>query len=173
VQLTLFSDYSLRLLLYLAVHTPRLVPAKEVAQAYGISSHHVVKIVQLLVDKQLVTTVRGRGGGLRLNRLPQEINVGEIVRLTEPHFNLVECFDRDRNTCPIEPACGLKGALREAHHAFLNALDRYTLADFAPRGPQLIALWKPMRASDSTRDRARPARRPSSASPPGRQRTTD
>ena len=142
MQLTQFSDYSLRLLLYLAAHPDRLVPIDEVSRAYGVSHHHLVKIVQLLVDRQLVASTRGRGGGLRLNRAPAEINVGALVRLTEPHFDLVECFDRTTNTCPIEPACGLKQVLRDARRAFLDVLDERTLADFLPRAPELIRLWQ-------------------------------
>jgi Rrf2 family transcriptional regulator, nitric oxide-sensitive transcriptional repressor len=142
VQLTRFSDYSLRLLLYLAAHPDRLVPIDEVSRAYGVSHHHLVKIVQLLVDRQLVASTRGRGGGLRLNRQPAEINVGALVRITEPHFDLVECFDRTTNTCPIEPACGLKQVLRDARRAFLDVLDGRTLADFLPRAPELIRLWQ-------------------------------
>ena len=142
MQLTQFSDYSLRLLLYLAAHPDRLVPIDEVSRAYGVSHHHLVKIVQLLVDRQLVASTRGRGGGLRLNRQPAEINVGALVRITEPHFDLVECFDRTTNTCPIEPACGLKQVLRDARRAFLDVLDGRTLADFLPRAPELIRLWQ-------------------------------
>lgn len=142
MQLTLFSDYSLRLLLYLAAHPERLVPVQEAAHAYGVSHHHMVKVVQLLVAQQCIDSVRGRGGGLRLKRAPAEINVGQLVRLTEPHMNIVECFDRVRNTCPIEPVCGLKGTLAEAQRAFLGVLDRTTLADFLPRRPQLLRFWK-------------------------------
>lgn len=142
MQLTRFSDYSLRLLLYLAAHPDRLVPIDEVSRAYGVSHHHLVKIVQLLVDRQLVASTRGRGGGLRLNRQPAEINVGALVRITEPHFDLVECFDRTTNTCPIEPACGLKQVLRDARRAFIDVLDGRTLADFLPRAPELIRLWQ-------------------------------
>src|SRR3954451_7150861 len=98
MQLTRFSDYSLRLLLYLAANPDRLVSIDEVSRAYGVSHHHLVKIVQLLVDRKLVASTRGRGGGLRLNREPAAINVGALVRITEPHFDLVECFDVKTNT---------------------------------------------------------------------------
>jgi Rrf2 family nitric oxide-sensitive transcriptional repressor len=142
MHLTYFSDYSLRLVLYLAMHPDRLVPLQEVSQAYGISQHHLVKVVQLLVDKGLIASARGRGGGLRLNRAPEAINVGSVVRLTEPHFHIVECFDEKTNTCPIEPACGLKGVFSRAQQAFLEVLDAHTLADFLPRGPALVKLWR-------------------------------
>ena len=142
MQLTRFSDYSLRVLLYLAAHNGRLVPVDEVSRAYGVSRHHLVKVVQRLVEEDLVASTRGRGGGVRLKRQPAEINVGALVRATEPHLNLVECFDADANTCPIDRACGLKHVLQHAQRAFLDVLDGATLADFVPRAPQLIRLWK-------------------------------
>ena len=147
MQLTLFSDYSLRLLIYLAAHPDRLVPVQEVAGAYRVSHHLLVKVVQVLVQKGFVQSVRGRRGGLRLNKLPNEINLGELVRLTEPSFNLVECFDVGRNTCPIEPVCGLKQTLLEARQAFLAVLEKSTVADFlVDRRPRLLRLWRQPRA---------------------------
>ena len=151
MQLTRFSGYSLRVLLYLAIHGNRRVSIDEVSRAYGVSHHHLVKVVQLLVSKGLVASTRGRGGGLRLNRPPNDINVGTLVRATEPHFDIVECFDRATNTCPIEPACGLKRVLSDAQRAFLGVLDGSTLADFLPRAPQLIELWKRPRAGRALR----------------------
>jgi Rrf2 family nitric oxide-sensitive transcriptional repressor len=142
VQLTRFSDYSLRVLLYLAAHDDRVVSVDEVSRAYGVSKHHLVKVVQRLVAEDLVASTRGRGGGLQLKRRPADINVGALVRATEPHLNLVECFDRETNTCPIDAACGLKQVLRNAQRAFLDVLDRSTLADFVPRAPQLMRLWR-------------------------------
>ena len=138
--LTKFSDYSLRLLLYLAVHDDRLVPVSEVSHAYRVSPHVMVKVVQLLVEDGLVASARGRRGGLRLAKAPSEINVGRLIRRTEPSWDLVECFDRDRNTCPIDSACGLKGALKRAQRAFFGVLDDHTLADFLQRPPSLIRL---------------------------------
>ena len=142
MQLTRFSDYSLRLLLYLAAHDDRLVSVDEVSRAYGVSKHHLVKVVQRLVDEDLVASTRGRGGGLRLNRRRPRSTSAHSVRATEPHLNLVECFDRETNTCPIDAACGLKQVLRNAQRAFLDVLDASTLADFVPRAPQLIRLWR-------------------------------
>ena len=142
MQLTRFSDYSLRVLLYLAAHPGRLVPLPEVSRAYGVSQHHLVKVVQRLVAEDLIVSTRGRGGGLKLKRAPRDINVGALVRATEPHFDIVECFDRAENTCPIEPACGLKRVLSNAQRAFLAVLDEVTLADFERRTPELIRLWK-------------------------------
>jgi Rrf2 family nitric oxide-sensitive transcriptional repressor len=140
VTLTKFSDYSLRLLLYLALHEDRTVSIAEVSRAYGVSPHILVKVAQLLITEGLVASVRGRRGGLRLNKAPGDINVGAVIRTTETTWDLVECFDRASNTCPIEPSCGLKGALQRAQRAFLGALDEHTLADFLPRAPSLIRL---------------------------------
>jgi Rrf2 family transcriptional regulator, nitric oxide-sensitive transcriptional repressor len=151
MQLTLFSDYSLRLLIYLAANPDRLVPVGEVARAYRVSHHLLVKIVQVLVQKGIIESVKGRRGGLRLNKLPDKINLGELVRLTEPTLNLVECFDTARNTCPIAPICGLKHTLLEARRAFLAVLDQSTVADFVADRPQLLRLWKPPRARGTTR----------------------
>lgn len=142
MQLTLFSDYSLRVLLYLGANRDRRVTLPEISAAYGISQHHLVKVVQRLLEEGWVESTRGRGGGLTLGCDPAEINVGKVVRATEPHMNLVECFDSVSNTCPIEGACGLRKALARAQEAFFEELDRHTLLDFAPRAPQLIKLWK-------------------------------
>jgi Rrf2 family transcriptional regulator, nitric oxide-sensitive transcriptional repressor len=141
MQLTLFSDYSLRVLLYLSTHYDRRVPLPEISAAYRISQHHLVKVVQKLVEEALVESVRGRGGGLRLAREPGEINIAAVVRLTEPNLTLVECFDARTNQCPIDAACGLKTALVRAQGAFFAELEQYSLADFSSRGPALIQLW--------------------------------
>jgi Rrf2 family transcriptional regulator, nitric oxide-sensitive transcriptional repressor len=140
VHLTQFSDYSLRLALYLACHPERVVSVDEVSRAFGISRHHLVKVVQTLTDLGVVEAQRGRGGGMRLAIPPAEINVGWLIRQSEPHFNLVECFDPATNTCPIAPACGLKGALQRAQQAFLRVLDEYSLDDFRTQRPALVAL---------------------------------
>jgi Rrf2 family nitric oxide-sensitive transcriptional repressor len=140
VHLTQFSDYSLRLVIYLACHPEQLVSADEISRAFGISRHHLVKVVQTLTDLGVVEAQRGRGGGMRLAMRPAEINVGWLIRQTEPHFNLVECFDLGTNTCPIAPACGLKGALHRAQQAFLGVLDEYSLDQFLTRRTELVPL---------------------------------
>ena len=150
MQLTLFSDYSLRILLYLSAHGERRVALPEIAAAYGISHHHLVKVTQRLIEAELLISARGRGGGLRLAREPETINLAEVVRLTEPHLDLVECFDRSKNTCPIDGACGLKGALKRARAAFLDELARYTLADLSPHPRKLVQLWKRQLAVQET-----------------------
>ena len=142
MQLTMFSDYAMRIALYLATNPDRLVSVEEVSRAYGISRAHLVKVVQRLTELGVVTAVRGRGGGLRLGKAPEEIDLGALVRATEPHMDLVECFDAKTNTCPIDRACGLKGVLMGAQRAFLAALDGRTLAELVPNGPRLVPLWK-------------------------------
>lgn len=140
MHLTQFSDYSLRLVLYLACYPERVVSVDEVSRAFGISRHHLVKVVQTLTELGVVEAQRGRGGGMKLAMEPAQINVGWLIRRTEPHLNLVECFDPETNTCPIAPACGLKGALLRAQHAFLKVLDEYTLDDFRSRRRDLVRL---------------------------------
>jgi Rrf2 family nitric oxide-sensitive transcriptional repressor len=142
MQLTYFSDYALRLVLYLAAHPDRVVSVNEVSRAYVVSPHHMVKVARLLIDRGIVAAVRGRRGGLRLNVPAERLTLGALVRLTEPHFDIVECFDAALNTCPIAPACGMKGVLQQARGAFLDVLDEHTIADFLPRAPALIKLWK-------------------------------
>ena len=142
MQLTYFSDYALRMVLYLAAHPDRVVSVQEVSRAYGVSTHHMVKVARRLIDRRLIATVRGRRGGLRLQVPADRLTIGAIVRLTEPHLDIVECFDADHNTCPIAPACGLKGVFHRARGAFLDVLDEHTIADLLPRAPALLALWK-------------------------------
>jgi Rrf2 family nitric oxide-sensitive transcriptional repressor len=140
MHLTQFSDYSLRVAIYLGCHPERLISVDEISRAYGISRHHLVKVVQILTDLGVVEAQRGRGGGMRLAKPPREINVGWLIRRTEPHLNLVECFDQERNTCPIAPACGLKGALGRATAAFLSVLDEYTIDKFLGARSGLVSL---------------------------------
>jgi Rrf2 family nitric oxide-sensitive transcriptional repressor len=139
VQLTRYSDYSLRVLIYLALDPERLVTIEEIAQSYGISKAHLMKVVHQLGLNGYVETVRGRGGGLRLARRPEEITVGEVIRSTEENMALVECFDPESSQCAIEPACGLRSVLHEALAAFLAVLDRHTLGDLIARRRKPLA----------------------------------
>ena len=129
MQLTLYTDYSLRVLLYLGLKPEGMTTITEIAESYGISRNHLVKVVHNLATQGFVQSTRGRGGGLTLARSPAKINIGDVVRHTEVNFHLVECFDSDRNTCPISSACFLKGGLYEAQRAFLAVLDKYSLED--------------------------------------------
>lgn len=129
MQLTLYTDYSLRVLLYLGLVPERTATITEIADAYGISRNHLVKVVHNLSIHGFILTTRGRGGGICLARPPEQIVIGDVVRHTEMNFTLVECFDRELNTCPIAAACILKDALYEAQKAFMAVLDKSTLAD--------------------------------------------
>lgn len=128
MKLTLYSDYSLRVLMYVARQEHR-VQIDEIANFYGISKNHLTKVVNNLATLGYIETTRGRGGGIRIKMAPEEINIGALIRKTEEHFNLVECFDRETNTCPIAGICGLQGVLGEALNAYLSVLDKYTLQD--------------------------------------------
>lgn len=129
MQLTLYTDYSLRVLLYLGMNPERQVTINELAEAYGISRNHLVKVVHHLGQTGYVHTMRGKSGGIRLGKPADEIVIGQVVRKTEPHMNLLECFEEETNTCPITAACALKHALYQARKAFIDVLDSYTLAD--------------------------------------------
>lgn len=129
MRLTIHTDYALRILMLLAAEPENRHTIEEVAQRYDISRNHLMKVTQTLSQAGFVDSLRGRGGGLRLSRLPASINLGAVVRATEDSFALVECFDRENNRCVISPACGLRGPLEEAQRAFLVVLERYSLAD--------------------------------------------
>jgi Rrf2 family nitric oxide-sensitive transcriptional repressor len=133
MRLTQYSDYSLRVLMYLGVRPGQLATIDEISQAYGISKAHLMKVVHELGRAGYLETVRGRGGGLRLAQDLAAIGVGDVVRHAEGHMDLVECFDPETNTCRIAPACALRGVLAEALEAFLATLDEYTLADLVSR----------------------------------------
>lgn len=148
MQLTLYTDYSLRVLLYLGLNTRRIAVITDIAESYGISRNHLVKVVHNLATQGFIHTTRGRGGGLMLARLPDEINIGDVVRHTEMSFDLVECFDQVRNTCPIAAACFLKNALYEAQRAFMAVLDRYTLADVLDNSDWLRSVLKVPESED-------------------------
>jgi Rrf2 family nitric oxide-sensitive transcriptional repressor len=128
MRLTNFSDYALRLLMYAAAQSDRLVTIEETAAVYGISRAHLMKVANQLTRTGYLRAVRGRSGGLALARRPEEIGLGDVVRSTEPDFAVVECFAGD-DRCNIMPRCRLRGILREALDAFAATLDRYTLAD--------------------------------------------
>src|SRR5207249_9304627 len=104
-----------------------MLPTEEISTAYGISRHHLVRVIQTLATHSFVRVSTGRRGGAALARPSAEISLGKVVRKTEPNFRVVECFNAKTNTCPIEPVCTLKGVLAEALEAFLGVLDGYTL----------------------------------------------
>lgn len=129
MQITAFTDYSLRVLIYLAVSDGRQVSSREIAESYGISVHHVAKVSKWLVREGYAAAMRGKGGGLTLARAPDDIKIGEIVRRAERGTGLVECMRDSPQGCAIEAACGLIGILNQANRAFFDTLDRHSLAD--------------------------------------------
>lgn len=133
MKLTQYSDYSLRVLIYLGLQGGNRATINDIADAYGISRHHIVKIVHKLGQLGYVDTVRGKNGGMHLAYPPEQIKVGQVVRHMEFNMGLAECFV-DQDACVLTPVCVLRGALGDALGAFLNVLDEYTLADLlAPR----------------------------------------
>lgn len=138
MQLTDYSDYSLRVLTYLGLKGEKLATISEIAECYDISRNHIVKVVHRLGQLGYIETLRGKNGGLRLARSPEAINVGEVIRHMEASMDIVECFGKN-NLCIISPNCVLRTAMNEALSAFLAVLDGYTLADLL--APQRH-LWK-------------------------------
>lgn len=139
MQLTIHTDYAMRLLIYLVVHRDdHPATVQDAAAHYGISTNHLAKVAQTLVQLGYITSRRGRGGGLELAQKPDAIRLGDVVRQTE-NLQLVECFGPN-SSCPIQPACHLKSALGRAQQAFLAVLDEYTLADLSSNRQRLQAL---------------------------------
>ncbi len=148
MQLTMHTDYALRVLLYLSHFPDRRVGTEEISAAYGISKNHLVRVVQTLADAGYLQAKVGRSGGLQLARLPHQIRIGEVIRTAEASFRLVECHDPQNNTCPIVSVCGLKSLLDDALGAFLAELDQHTLADLVkPRSRnKFVQLVTPARS---------------------------
>jgi len=137
--LTRQADYTMRLLIHLAVQPDGVATIRDVAERYGISRNHLMKVANRAVQTGYVEGVRGRAGGLRLAKSPMQMNVGEVLRRTE-EWNLVECFEPASNTCPITGSCGLQLMLKQALDAYFAVLDRYSLADVVNRKSRLIQL---------------------------------
>ena len=119
MRLTAYTDYTLRTLMYLGLNQDKLVTIHDIAELHNISKNHLMKVVHQLGLSGMVETVRGRHGGLRLNRTPEHINIGEIVRNTESDFYMAECFNPESNSCGYAPSCTLKGILSSALHRVL------------------------------------------------------
>ncbi len=141
MRLTSFTDYSLRVLIYLGLREDGLATIREISDTYGLSENHLMKIIQTLGKLGYIETVRGRGGGMKLAGKPEEFNLGQIVRQVEPDFAIVDCFNAQRrHECVISPACRLQGVLDKAVKAFLDVLDRYTLDDLLQNPKRLRTL---------------------------------
>jgi Rrf2 family nitric oxide-sensitive transcriptional repressor len=131
MRLTLHTDYALRALIYLGLRQDRRVSIREIAQAHRISENHLVKVVHNLGRGGFIETTRGKGGGLRLARAPENIRVGDVVRFTEEDMALVACFQAavDGGGCALIDVCSLQSLLGHALSAFMAVLDSHTLAD--------------------------------------------
>lgn len=154
MRLTSFTDYSLRVLMYLGLKRDELATISEISERYGVSRNHIMKVVYELNRHGYIETIRGKNGGMRLQLEPETINLGDVVRHTESDMTLVECFGPD-NTCCLTPSCALRRALNEALQAFLDVLDGYTLADLLkPKRELATLLWMdPPKRGSSDRPR--------------------
>ena len=123
MRLTLYTDYSLRVLIHLALHEERLCSIGEISRTYDVSHNHLMKVVNALAHAGFAETVRGRAGGIRLARPAHEIRVGDVVRRTEEGFQLADC-----GGCALSPACGLTGVLAEARRAMMAVFNPHTIA---------------------------------------------
>lgn len=128
MRVTKHTDYALRVLMYLAARPGERVATERVAIAYGISLNHLHKVVRALGELEILTLVRGAGGGIELGRDPAQISIGSVMRALDDQAALVECFSPETDACVISPVCGLKGALKQAQEAFYASLDPVTLA---------------------------------------------
>ncbi|MBU6461616.1 MAG: Rrf2 family transcriptional regulator [Bradyrhizobium sp.] len=140
MRLTVYTDYALRVLMYLALREEQLATIAEIAESYKISRNHLMKVAHQLGVAGFVETVRGRGGGLRLAKPIGAIGLGEVVRYTEPDMAIVSCFEPVGEPCAIQSCCVLKRALKTARDAFLEVLDGYTLNDLIQPGGRLTGL---------------------------------
>jgi Rrf2 family nitric oxide-sensitive transcriptional repressor len=135
MHITRYTDYSLRVLMYLAVKGDELSTIQDIADSYAISKNHLMKIVQALSAKNYLLAIRGKNGGIKLNTDPKDINIGTLVRDLEQDQSIVECFGQ-ANACVITPSCQLKSIFHEALESFFKSLDNYSLADLIPTNNQ-------------------------------------
>ena len=142
MQLTRFTDYALRTLIYLGKNSDRLVTIREIAEQHNLFENHLVKIVHKLAKLGYIETVRGKGGGMRLARRPDLINLGDVVRDAEENMNIAECFEVGAISCTLLPSCVLKSVLIEAKKKFLDTLDLYTISDLINTQPKTSTLKK-------------------------------
>lgn len=140
MRLTRQTNYAVRMLIYCAANESRLSRVAEIARSYGVSEMFLFKILHVLVENGLVETVRGRNGGIRLARPPEDISLLDVVLAAEETFSLAECFDSDASECPLLNSCGLNSALHEALGAFFAVLGKYTVKDLTRAAPNLHAL---------------------------------
>ena len=139
MRLTLHTDFALRVLIHVGLNDGKLTTINDIAQSFGISKAHLMKVVNDLSQKGYLDTVRGRNGGIRLMRESRHINIGQVVRDTENQLAVIGCLDH-KGYCPIQRVCVLRGVLRNATEAFLAVLDAHTLADLIKPQNALSAL---------------------------------
>jgi Rrf2 family nitric oxide-sensitive transcriptional repressor len=142
MQLLVYTDYALRVLLYAGSHAGAPIPSAAIAEAYGISVDHVVKAAKALTSAGLLRATRGAGGGIELAKPPAQISVGAVVRLFEGGRGPVACLRESDAPCKIESACRLRGAFQRAEDAFYRELDGCSLADLLENGPRLVRLLR-------------------------------
>ena len=140
MQLTVHTDYALRVLIYLSIQPQKIVTIDEITEFYEISRNHLVKVVHNLSSKGFINTIRGKHGGMQLSRPPNQISIGEVVRKIEANFDIVECFNPDSKKCRVLPICNLKSVLQKANENFLSYLDQYSLADAVQPNNNLVKL---------------------------------
>ena len=178
MRLTTYTDYALRTLMYLAANRERLVTIQDIADSHSIAKNHLTKVVHQLGILGFVESLRGRNGGLRLGREPAQINIGAVVRSTEPDFYMAECFDPDKSHCMMSAACSLKDVLHRATVAYLEVLDGVTLAslmntrgsrsDALPRFKSIPILEQPASPEEALLEEHAGADEPAATSlPPG------
>jgi Rrf2 family nitric oxide-sensitive transcriptional repressor len=143
MHITQHTDYALRVLIYLGANEHRIATIQEIAERFNVSRSHMMKVVNQLIRHGYVTGLRGKGGGLRLERSSTTINIGDVIRKMEHDMNLVECFGRE-SKCILTDSCRLQGALSDALNAFLASLDQVSLADLLSPWQQNI-LYVPLK----------------------------
>ncbi len=139
MQLTAFTDYSLRTLMYLTARPDTLSTISDISDYYGISRNHLVKVVHRLSQLSYIETTRGKGGGIKISPQTKKLRLGDVITTLEPDMRIAECFDVKTNTCKITGACKLKHFLSEANQSFINTLNAYTLADTTMRSHNLFS----------------------------------
>jgi Rrf2 family nitric oxide-sensitive transcriptional repressor len=139
MHLTRQADYTMRLLIHLAVQPDQSATIEQIAERYGISRHHLTKVANRAVQAGYVAGLRGRAGGLKLARKPKDIGIGEVLRVFED-WRVVECFDAESNACVVAGGCGLQAVLKQALDAWFAVLDQYSLADVVRRKNVLVQL---------------------------------
>ena len=153
MRMTLHTDYALRMLIYLAIREPQPCTVNDVAESHGISRNHLLKVALNLKNMGIISTARGRSGGIRLAVAPENISVGTVVRELGDGFPVVECMRADGG-CALSPVCRLRDVVREAIGAYLSVFDKYTLADLVANRKELANVLEAYRLVGSSADRA-------------------